>query len=322
MEIELEHPIFLVGMPRSGTTVFYETLALHEDLGWFSNYSIKVTRWDFVAAFSRIYDIPVLQAVVPRGEKRQHLQGRRLFNRYLPKPNEGFAKWAAICGEHFLFDCLRDVTATEDERRRTRRSIARVLRYQGKSRFLSKTVGPPRIGYLRSIFPDAYFVHVVRDGRAVVNSLLKEAWWNRRFGDEFWKGALPGGWATEKERSGDSEAVRIAVHWRNMQELTEHEISAVPPDRGLTIHYEDFVKEPGNTLHSVMRFCELSESPRIQSWIESSARYRDMNYKFREEFSVADIAGMEAAMQPWLTKRGYVPLTSADTSVESSTPGR
>ncbi len=309
---DFEEPIFLVGMPRSGTTVFYETLALHEDLGWFSNYSVKFPRWDSVALLSRVYDLPLLRSM-PRGEKRQYKQGRRMFNRLLPKPNEGFAKWGRLCGEHFIYDCLRDVTATPEETARARRGIQKLLRYHGKKRFLSKTVGPSRIGYLRSLFPSAYFVYSIRDGRAVVNSLTKEAFWNRRFGDAFWHGALPQGWEEEKRKYGDTEAIRASVHWRNMQELADYEMSQLPQDKMLKVMYEDFVANPGGVLQQVMEFCHLPPSDRIAQWVQSSQRYANMNHKYLERYTEKEIRNMEAAMQPWLERRGYCPAEFSNT---------
>ena len=35
-----------------------------------------------------------------------------------------------------------------------------LMRYQGKSRLAFKITGPSRIGYLKQIFPDAYFVYL------------------------------------------------------------------------------------------------------------------------------------------------------------------
>ena len=35
-ELEIIKPIFIVGVPRSGTTLLYHLLAQHPDVGWFS----------------------------------------------------------------------------------------------------------------------------------------------------------------------------------------------------------------------------------------------------------------------------------------------
>ena len=45
--MDLERPVFMVGMPRSGTTIIYEALALHEDLGWFSSFGVRQPRLEF-----------------------------------------------------------------------------------------------------------------------------------------------------------------------------------------------------------------------------------------------------------------------------------
>ena len=34
----IKRPIFVIGMPRSGTTAISQAMSVHEDLGWFSNY--------------------------------------------------------------------------------------------------------------------------------------------------------------------------------------------------------------------------------------------------------------------------------------------
>ena len=58
-----------------------------------------------------------------------------------------------------------------------------------RNRLLIKITGWPRIGYLNEIFSDAKFIHILRDGRAVANSLINVEFWrgwqcpqNWRFG--------------------------------------------------------------------------------------------------------------------------------------------
>ena len=53
-----------------------------------------------------------------------------------------------------------------------------------RDRLLLKISGWPKIGILFEIFEGAKFVHVARDGRAVVNSPLDTYFWNGWIGPE------------------------------------------------------------------------------------------------------------------------------------------
>ena len=51
-------PVFLIGAPRSGTTIIFEVLSVHPDLGWFNNHLSSCPKWPVMAATSRICDTP------------------------------------------------------------------------------------------------------------------------------------------------------------------------------------------------------------------------------------------------------------------------
>ena len=46
-------PVFLIGAPRSGTSLLYKCLALHPDLGYISNYNERLPRWESVSLLNR-----------------------------------------------------------------------------------------------------------------------------------------------------------------------------------------------------------------------------------------------------------------------------
>jgi len=60
-DIEIKKPIFIVGVPRSGTTLLYTLLAQHPELGWFSkDTTIGLTTpefFQFVCLRRRIFDM-------------------------------------------------------------------------------------------------------------------------------------------------------------------------------------------------------------------------------------------------------------------------
>lgn len=92
-----------------------------------------------------------------------------------------------------------------------RKLLADCCAYQNKPRFLSKNVNDGlRMQLMDKIFPDAFFVHIVRDGRANAASYLEVAffqelkfWWNDNRSFDAW---------TEKGRNPVELA---ALHWRH-----------------------------------------------------------------------------------------------------------
>jgi len=41
LEHKILKPIFIIGVPRSGTTILYRTLCLHPDVAWFSHEDLQ-----------------------------------------------------------------------------------------------------------------------------------------------------------------------------------------------------------------------------------------------------------------------------------------
>jgi len=179
-------PIFIIGVPRSGTTIIFEAFSVHEDLAWFSN---------MLGRFPDIPEISILNRLsftnVLRGNKRQNKAHSRLRNIF-PYPTECYPAWKSYCGDKFLYDYLIDQAASENEKKRTVRNILKVIRYHGKKRFAAKITGPSRMNYISSIFPDAKFIHIVRDARAVVNSLMNVDFWTEsdKLNKPWWENGL------------------------------------------------------------------------------------------------------------------------------------
>jgi hypothetical protein len=108
-----------------------------------------------------------------------------------------------------------------------------VARKHGKNRWGDKT---PRhvlhIRWLAQTFPDATFIHIIRDPRAVVAS-LRRAGWHRipRRAARFWR---------HRVRAG-----RAAGH-------------TIDPYRYMEIRYEDLVSHPDQSLKRLCDFCGLT----------------------------------------------------------------
>lgn len=108
-------------------------------------------------------------------------------------------------------------------------------------RALSPGVTKPRLGektphhekYARRIvelFPDAQFIHVVRDPRDTVASIRKEDWWR------------------------DKSVLMTARHCRRVYERMRHIERALGPARSHRVRYESLVADPESVLRAACAF--------------------------------------------------------------------
>jgi hypothetical protein len=114
---------------------------------------------------------------------------------------------------------------------------------EGKVRWGEKTPQYIQIvPQLLTMYPDARFIHVVRDGRDVAKSIQAREWTGSRWLHDNTR------WWTET----------IESHWRWAR-------SAVR-DRILLVHYEDLVLETETTLRKICRFIGEEFEPQMLAW--------------------------------------------------------
>ncbi len=299
----LDKPIFMIGVPRSGTTIIFEALCRHELLGWLTNYSEKFPSLPSLNLLRGIMDNSVFSIF---GHKKQH--GSTIpWNRYLPKPYESYAFWNYYARENFAEDYLIRIKANDAETIRVRNAVLKTVKYQGKQRFTTKLTGPGRIEYLNSIFPDAIFVHVIRDGRAVVDSLLRVPFWkaNGGYDHPYWKNGFPDHYHQEWEYSGKQPSLLTALQWRNIIERTREEAMELEQGRYHEIYYEDWVKDPVASVNKLLNYCELPASTKVTRYVCENQHLKNMNRDSYSTMSDNELLTVSKAMQPLLEELGY-----------------
>ncbi len=295
----VDRPIFFIGMPRSGTTILFEAFARHRALAWPSKYTHLWPRSPW---------LNVTRVLGVEGRKAQYAQ-TSFGNRYLPTPNEAYGFWNALAHPDFGRGYLSDVVPGEATRKRVTSAIARLTRWQRRARFSAKVTGPPRIRFLSAIFPDAIFVHVVRDGRAVVHSLMRVEFWRTKGGmtAPFWSGGPPMAALPAWEQSDRDPGVLAAMQWNHVLGQTREEASSLPAGQYIETRYEDFIAQPVAEVQRLLKGCGLEESAAVERYILDGVSLPNMNEKFRKDFSPEYIARLSQAMQPSLDRYGYEP---------------
>jgi hypothetical protein len=299
-------------MGRSGSTLLLEALAAHRDLGWFSVNLERAGGFAPAAALARICELGpwFRKSVRPSGGRPGPLERLR------EGPVEAYGVWERLCGEKLRFDYLLGQRATPAERERSRRFVRSVLRWQGKPRFVAKFTGPARMGYLLSIFPDARFVHLLRDGRAVVDSMLRAGFWRDswRMQRPAWSGGFPERYEQLWKAHGRSPIALAALQWRNVIERAREEYHACAPDAYLELRFEDLLAEPERALARVLEAAALPPCERVRSQLARALRPPERAEALRERLGPEALRLLDELIGDLLASLGYardVPQTSA-----------
>lgn len=248
----IDRPIFILGTGRGGTTLFLRMLGEHPDLAWFSNFTHRAKGRMFypLAALSRVLDLPLIENWLPYEWKVR------------PKPREANRLYAHLSRGVFNKPRLLTVDdATPEQVRYWRHAVLSHLRWQGKSRFLNKHTGFPRTDYLRKIFPDAYFIHVIRDGRAVANSYVNVDFWDGTLEGCWHWGPMPKQYREEFENFNREPVALAGILWKYLMSLICQAWSRIPENQRLEVNYSELIASPQDTMSRVADFCNLSNSP-------------------------------------------------------------
>lgn len=215
-----DRPVFVGGCPRSGTTLFGTMLHSHPAL------AIPPETRFVVEAFHRRGEFGDLSSVEARRAVGEWVVGTR---------STRFRQLA--------LDRKRVVDAVADAPPTIGSMSGAVLREfavaHGKPRWGDKR--PKYVEVLPLVFrlfPDAQFIHLVRDARGCTASLKELGWW---------------GW-------GAPEALD---RWRASVEAGIEARRLCSPDQYLELRYEDLVADPAGQLARVCEFLGVPESERM-----------------------------------------------------------
>lgn len=298
--------VFIIGSPRSGTTILGEILDKHDQISqWYEPYFV----WDLHFR-TRLHDERTAEEATPR-----------ICNQIYT----AFLKYKKKTGSKIVVD------------KSPRNSL--------------------KIPFIRKIFPQARFIHILRDGRDATLSIHKEwlrrksivddpqkinhfdyknalmvadkwlqrqsfmmdkirALWfethghfinkkkhlNRlRWNGEVGWGPRFKGWETlfyEK-----SMLQFNAIQWLKCIESIEKNLSKIPVEQKIEIRYEELIKKGEQIITYILKFLELEAK---KDFWKSIPELKATNFnKWKNEFSKDQISQIHAILTPMLIELGY-----------------
>lgn len=295
-------PAFVIGTGRSGLSPLMDLVAYHPAFAWPSQYLDRFPQRPGVSRLSRLVEWPIL-----RGPLKFRLAP------YAPTHDEAWRFWTRQY--HGFAEPFRDLEAddvTPVAARRLRTAVAQILRQHGKKRFIAEYSGWSRVGFMREVFPDARFIHIVRDPRAIANSLLNVAYWRGYQGTHQWRWGEPEADLREAlERSGHSFVALAAVQWKLLIRNLRGKLEALPQSDRCEIRYEDMVADPLATALRCARFLDVDpDEPRFRKHL-GTTRIVDANAQsfripsWRDSLTPKQVALLEELLADELIHYGY-----------------
>lgn len=271
MKNNISKPVIVIGSGRSGTTIISEILFRHEDLAWPSNYQEMFPAKPGINLFRLAFENKLWRL---QGQKPQLNKVSKL-NKVLFKPAEAYKFWEYLTGPDVDFSrgFLLNQKPSAEDLKRIHKAFNKIVRYQSKKRLAFKITGPARIGYLKTVFPDAVFINIVREPIATINSWLNVEFWQDKGKHQlWWTGAYSQQELEWAEKNADKPELLAAMQYRKLQETTEKEIADYKV-KCLTVRYEDFVAQPATVINNIISFAELKQSPLVDTYLKGIKIY-------------------------------------------------
>jgi hypothetical protein len=256
---------FIVGAARSGTTLLYKALCLHPQVAFISNWVGRFPGHLWLASLDRVARrMPATRRRVWFGrDSNAYVYGARrpLRERIFPMPVEGEPVYGR-CG--IGRPGGPSVPAVDDPGGRLEEALRSICHFSGGAVVVSKRIANNlRIPLLARAFPEARFVEIVRDGRAVAYSLSRVDWWESSY--VWWYGGTPERW---RDEGGDPWEM-CARNWVEEVRNIRSGLGLVEPERVTSLRYETLVEDPVRTLEGVAASIGL---PPSAAWRAELAR--------------------------------------------------
>lgn len=297
---DLPAPIFVVGYWRSGTTHLSNVLSRHDDFGILPPICVGLPHE--ALGLGRLVR-PFIEQFYPRTRLIDDVP----LGSELPQEDElaiaNMSAWSFYHGIYFpdraadwigrgLFFDGAGPDDIEQWKRLLHRYVAKMTVHQGRRPLLIRNpVHGARIGLLRSIWPDAKFIHVHRNPFDVHASAV------RMFATLFRELAI-------QDHAIDANDLVLATYPRLMTALLE-EAESLEEGSFCSVRFEDFERAPLDELQRIFATLHLDRyetaKPRFASYLDSVRAYR----KAPRRFDSGQIAQVQARWQPFIDRWNY-----------------
>ena len=287
--------VFIIGTGRGGSSFVHEVLAKHEDFGFVSNIEDNFPRINTYGKWNNKLYGSALGKYTKKG-------GLRFA------PSEAYnliSKEVSVIYANSNRDLLaQDVTPYLANRFQT--FFETRNQAQQKKVFSHKYTGWPRIGFFQEIFPEAKFINIVRDGRAVANSWLQMDWWGGYRGPKQWLWRdLTSDEYSQWAKHNHSYPFLAGMSWKILMDAFHQAEESLNPENYLKLRYEDILQDPRKAFESMTDFCNLEWTARFNTKFEKQQIKAGRSTAYKRDLTSEQLQDVEVPINHLLEQYGY-----------------
>ena len=234
-------PVFIIGAPRTGSTLLYLVIARCWDISYATNFQNYFNKIPVTGALlSKVFTKPIY--------KSDWLKSYHGTTKGLSRPNEFGQFWYNWFprDRHYVPNGVLTVVQNEQ----IYKAVSAMISI-GKKPFIFKNMNcGQRIGALSEIFPDAVFLFCRRDPLYTAQSLLltresvyktRNAWWS----------IMPKEYEDIIKHQPERQVVEQVYY---IEKQIEEDLVRYYPNRYCQVHYESLIQDPKRELESIRNY--------------------------------------------------------------------
>ena len=279
-------PVFIIGSPRSGTTFLLKTLASNTNFTWISHHVNNKPK-----NYHLVKKLDVYKSFF--FGKRKYIKSNQDSKEY-PCPCEPWNFW----NYYFpYFQWKEKITSiprnplqsdiSEEEALKIRKIVEKMCEINKTEYFLSKYTDFPRIQLMKKVFPNAKFIHLVRDGRAVANSYSQKI-----LSGEFKTSKEEANWAnawktTRKKSYYEKYKTPLSFtlyQWMFFIDEILNELKTIHKNNFISVKYSDLVANTEEEVQKILKFVDLEMDTNMKYFIKNRPG-QNMNKKWQQSLT-------------------------------------
>ena len=238
----MSNPIFIIGCPRSGTTILGEFFENDNKFNYYREIDIWEKQLHPLLKKIFFYGISFILPFTRRSAKFS------IFSKII---RQGIIdSLSAIKILPGYDNKIQGHRMNEKDVTPERYRIARSYLNEDKVLVVKATLNSVRIPFIKKIFPDAKFIHIIRDGRDVSCSLMNAP------SGFFWSYIKPPGWKKIKKKY--KGILRCVWQWKTTLDIINEDKKKIPNENFIEIFYEDLVTNPEKTIRVLFEKLDIS----------------------------------------------------------------